>query len=155
MELFSTALIGIKVVEKSFDFIKKSINTVQDISELGSQIESFLDSHDTLQKQRFKKQSDPFSIKNIAQEIIDAKLAVEKMQELSTLIDLRFGHGTWSKIVSTRQERLKEERERKKKERILKIKRRNELMKELQRISIVVICLIIFISIIFLGLINE
>ena len=120
MELFSTALIGIKVVEKSFDFIKKSINTVQDISELGGQIESFLDSHDTLQKQRFKKQSDPFSIKNIAQEIIDAKLAVEKMQEMSTMIDMRFGHGTWSKIVSTRRQRIKEERER------IKIKRERE-----------------------------
>ncbi len=155
MELFSTALIGIKVVEKSFDFIKKSINTVQDISELGGQIESFLDSHDTLQKQRFKKQSDPFSIKNIAQEIIDAKLAVEKMQEMSTMIDMRFGHGTGSKIVSTRRQRIKEERERIKKERILKIKRRNELIKEFQRVSIVAICMIIFITLLFIGLANE
>ena len=50
MEFFTTALVGIKVVEKSFDFIKKSINTVQDISEIGNQIESFLDGHDDLQK---------------------------------------------------------------------------------------------------------
>ena len=96
-----------------------------------------------------------FSIKNIAQEIIDAKLAVEKMQEMSTMIDMRFGHGTWSKIVSTRRQRIKEERERIKKERILKIKRRNELIKEFQRVSIVAICMIIFITLLFIGLANE
>ena len=151
MEFFTTALVGIKVVEKSFDFIKKSINTVQDISEIGNQIESFLDGHDDLQKKRFKKNNDPFALKSIAQEVIDAKLAHEKMVELSTLIDLRFGHGCWAKIVSLRRQRIKEEQERIKKERILQIRKRNELYKELKKFTIVLFSMGVLFTIIFLG----
>ena len=146
MELFSTALVGIKVVEQSYEFIKKSITTAKDISELGSQIESFLDGHDDLQKKRFKKKSDPFAL-----EVIDAKIAHEKMQELSTLIDLRFGHGTWQSILQVRRDKIREEKERIKKLRIEKIKRRNEMMKTIEQGSIVLAVIFGLALLIFFG----
>lgn len=151
MEFFSTALVGIKVVEQSYEFIKKSITTAKDISELGSQIESFLDGHDDLQKKRFKKKSDPFALKNIAQEVIDAKIAHEKMQELSTLIDLRFGHGTWQSILQVRREKIRAEKERIKKLRIEKIRRRNEMMKTIEQFSIVLAVIFGLALLIFFG----
>ena len=41
-----------------------------------------------------------------ARETIDAKLAAEHRQEIATLIDLRFGHGTWQSIINERAKPL-------------------------------------------------
>ena len=54
---------------------------------------------------------DQFGIKSVAQEVIDAKLAKEQMQEIATMIDMRFGHGTWSGIVAERARRIQEAKE--------------------------------------------
>jgi len=43
--------------------------------------------------------------------MIDAKLAKEKMQEMATMIDMRFGHGTWAGIVAERAKRIQEAKE--------------------------------------------
>ena len=55
--------------------------------------------------------ADQFGIKTVAQEMIDAKLAKEKMQEMATMIDMRFGHGTWAGIVAERAKRIQEAKE--------------------------------------------
>ena len=52
---------------------------------------------------------DQFGIKSVAQEIIDAKLAQEQMQEIATMVDMRFGHGTWRSIVDERAKRIRED----------------------------------------------
>ena len=63
-----------------------------------------------VQKKRGKKSGmglkDQFGIQSVAQEMIDAKLAEEKMQEMRNLIDMRFGPGTWQKIIDERQKRI-------------------------------------------------
>lgn len=43
--------------------------------------------------------------------LIDHKLAQEKLQEIATLIDWRFGHGTWASILAERQKRIREAKE--------------------------------------------
>ena len=54
---------------------------------------------------------DQFGIKTVAQEIIDAKLAKEQMQEIASMVDMRFGHGTWRSIVDERAKRIREAKE--------------------------------------------
>ena len=54
---------------------------------------------------------DQFGIKNVAQEIIDAKLAAEKMQEMKNMINMRFGPDTWQSIVDERARRIQEAKE--------------------------------------------
>ena len=49
--------------------------------------------------------------KGIAQEMIDAKLAEETMNEMRNIIDLRFGHGTWKSIIDERAKRIQEEKD--------------------------------------------
>ncbi len=74
---------------------------------------------------------DQFGIKSVAQEVIDAKLAQEKMQEMRNLIDLRFGPGTWQSIVDLRARKMREAREaalQAKKEEARKQKEFNEMM---------------------------
>jgi hypothetical protein len=128
-------LTGIALVKQSVDFIKSNIETVNDIRDITDQIENLFVGEEQVQKARAKKagvgMGDQFGIKSVAQEVIDAKLAQEKMQEMRNLIDLRFGPGTWQSIVDLRAKRMREERERLeeiKRERIKKQREFNDTM---------------------------
>jgi hypothetical protein len=55
--------------------------------------------------------ADQFGIKSVAQEMIDAKLAQEKMQEMKNMINMRFGPDTWQSIVDERAKRIQEAKE--------------------------------------------
>ena len=59
---------------------------------------------------------------------VDAKLAAEHRQEIATLIDLRFGHGTWQSIINERAKRLREQQEAERQQRLAKEKHQEELM---------------------------
>lgn len=115
-------LTGIALVKQSVDFIKSNISTVNDIRDITGQIENLFVGEEQIQKARSQKSGhsigDQFGIKNVAQEVIDAKLAQEKMHEMRNMIDMRFGPGTWQTIVDERAKRIREE-----KERIAEIKR--------------------------------
>ena len=82
-------LAGIALVKSSVDFIKSNIDTAKDIGELASGIDGLFRGNDEVQQERNRKSKmgvgDQFGIKTVAQEIIDAKLAEEKMQELSLI----------------------------------------------------------------------
>ena len=120
-------LAGIALVKSSVDFIKSNIQTAQDIGEIAGAIDGLFQGTEEVQKKRNKKTGmgikDQFGIQSVAQEMIDAKLAEEKMQEMRNLIDMRFGPGTWQKILDERQKRIAEAREA---QRIARIKKRKE-----------------------------
>ena len=59
--------------------------------------------------------ADSFSTESVAQEIIDHKLAQEKLREVSVMIDMRFGPGTWAGILAERQRRIQEAKKQQKK----------------------------------------
>ena len=115
MEPISTALAGIALVKQSVDFIKTHINTVQDIGQIANQIDNLFTGEKQVQQARNKKASgglgDQFGVDTVAKEVIDAKLAAEKLQEVATMVDMRFGHGTWKGILAERAKRLQEQRE--------------------------------------------
>jgi len=123
-------LTGIALVKQSVDFIKSNIETVNDIRDITDQIENLFVGEEQVQKARARKagvsMGEQFGIKNVAQEVIDAKLAQEKMQEMRNLIDLRFGPGTWQSIVDLRAKRMREERERLEEIKREKIKKQRE-----------------------------
>lgn len=124
-------LTGIALVKQSVDFIKSNIDTVNDIRDITDQIENLFVGEEQVQKARSKKSGiglgDQFNINNVAQEVIDAKLAQEKMQEMRNLIDLRFGPGTWQSIVDLRAKKMREERERLEAVKKEKIKKQKEI----------------------------
>lgn len=115
MEPISTALAGIALVKQSVDFIKTHINTVQDIGQIASQIDDLFTGEKQVQQARNKKSGtgigDQFGVDTVAKEVIDAKLAAEKLQEVATMVDMRFGHGTWKSILAERAKRIQEQRE--------------------------------------------
>jgi hypothetical protein len=104
-------LAGIALVKSSVDFIKSNIQTCQDISEIGGHIDNLLRGKQELDKKVNKRQmgvKEQFDTAHIAQETIDAKLAAEKLQEIATLVNLRFGPGTWTGILEERARRIQE-----------------------------------------------
>jgi hypothetical protein len=74
-------------------------------------------------------------------ETINAKLAAERLYEVSVLVDMRFGHGTWSGIVAERAKRIAEAKEAEAAARREKIKRSNE-MEETIKIALGVFLLV-------------
>ena len=106
---------GIALVKASVEFIKSNIDTAKDIGEIAGAVDGLFRGQEEIEKNRNKKAGvtlgDQFGIKSVAQEVIDAKLAQEKMQEMKNLINMRFGPSTWQSIVDLRAKRIQEERE--------------------------------------------
>ena len=157
MEPISTALAGIALVKQSVDFIKTHINTVQDIGQIANQIDNLFTGEKQIQQARNKKASsaglgDQFGVDTVAREVIDAKLAAEKLQEVATMIDMRFGHGTWRSIVDERAKRIREAKEAEaeaRRKRIQEERERAENMKQVLTISGALLVAILF----FIGMI--
>jgi len=132
MDPISTGLAGIALVQKSVDFIKSNINTVNDIRDIAGALDGLFEGEKQVQKKRFGDKSIIGQSKEAAHSVIDAKLAQEQLQEISVLIDNRFGYGTWRAIIAERNKRIAEEKEAIKQAKIeaeKKRKKRNEEIK--------------------------
>jgi hypothetical protein len=108
-------LTGIALVQKSVEFIKSNIQTANDIRDIAGSIDDLFAGEKQVQQARAKKSGtglgDQFGVDTVAKEMIDAKIAAEKLQEVATMVDMRFGHGTWSGILAERQRRIQEQKE--------------------------------------------
>ena len=137
--MIAETLAGIALVKSAVDGIKSAIGTANDIGEIAQHIDNLFEGESQVQKSRNKKAGvDQFNVKSVAQETIDARLAQEKMYEMSQMIDLRFGHGTWAGIVSERARRIQEAKEAAKKARIEKARRQHELFDTIKTVAIIV-----------------
>jgi len=108
-------LTGIALVQKSVEFIKSNIQTANDIRDIASSIDDLFAGEKQVQQARAKKSGtglgDQFGVDTVAKEMIDAKIAAEQLQEVATMVDMRFGHGTWAGIIAERAKRIQEAKE--------------------------------------------
>ena len=115
MEPISTALAGFALFKSAVDGIKSAIGTANDVSDIAGYIDNLFEGESQVQKRRNKKSGvgvgDQFGVANVAREVIDARLAKEQMQEVASLVDMRFGHGTWRSIVDERARRIQAAKE--------------------------------------------
>ena len=113
--MIAETLAGIALVKQSVDFIKSNISTAKDIGDIAGAVEGLFRGQDEVEKARNKKAGvgvvDQLGIKTVAQEVIDAKLAAESMQEMRNMIDMRFGPGTFKTILNLRSKKIKEQKE--------------------------------------------
>jgi CHASE3 domain sensor protein len=135
--MIAETLAGISLVKAAVDQIKSVINTANDVGEIAGFVDKLFEGEQQVQQKRNKKSSSSFSISNVARETIDAKLAQEKMDEMRTLIDWRFGHGTWQSIVTERARRIQEAKEVALRERKAKAQKQADVMDTLQILVIV------------------
>ena len=125
--MIAETLAGIALVKSAVDGIKSAIGTAKDVGEIAGHIDNLLTGEKQVQQQRARKSGvglgDQFGIKSVAQEVIDARLAQEQVQQMRTMIDMRFGPGTWQSIVDERARRIQQA---KAAERVARIKARRE-----------------------------
>lgn len=139
-------LAGIALVKSSVDFIKSNINTAKDIGEIAGAIDGLFQGTEEVQKKRNQQSGiglkEQFGIKTVAQEIIDARLAEEKMQEMRNMIDMRFGPGTWQSIIDERTKRIAEAKEAARLDRIQKRKEDEEFWEMIKMFIIIGSCVV-------------
>ena len=151
--MIGEAMAGIALIKASVDFIKSNIDTAKDIGEIAGAVDGLFRGQEEINKKRSKNagigMADQFGIKTVAQEVIDAKIAQEKMQEMKNMINMRFGPNTWQEIVDMRAKRIQEEREliaaakRKKRQ---EAKEREEMLKQFMMVaSVIGTALVLFI----------
>lgn len=126
MDPISTGLAGMALVQKSVELIKSNISTANDIRDIAGAIDGLFAGEKQVQKERFGGKSVLGQTKDVAHSVIDAKLAQEQMQEISVMIDNRFGYGTWRQIVTERAKRIQDEKMEIKKQKAVARKKREE-----------------------------
>ena len=126
--MFAETLAGIALVKSAVDGIKGAIGTAKDVGEIADFLDQLFVGEQQIQRKKSKKANDPFSVGSVARETIDAKLAAEHRQEIATLIDFRFGHGTWQSIINERAKRIQEQKEQERLERIRKDKQTEDIL---------------------------
>ena len=127
VEPISTALAGIALVKKSVDFVKQQIQTCNDIGDIIGHIDKAMTGEQQVIKARDSKKVDHFAVENVAQEVIDAKLAREQMNELRNLVNLRFGPGTWEFILQERKKRIDAKKQAIKEAKAAKLKQQQQI----------------------------
>ena len=137
MELISTALAGIALFKSAVDGIKGAIGTANDVGEIAGFIDNLFEGEKQVQQRRNQQSGvsvgDQFGVTNVAREIIDAKLAQEQMREIASMVDMRFGHGTWRSIVDERAKRIREAKEAEAEARRLKRKQEKEAAENMKQ----------------------
>jgi len=114
--MIAETLAGIALVKSAVDGIKSAIGTANDIGDIAGYIDNLFEGEKQVQHTRNKKAGsaglgDQFGVDTVAREVIDARLAAEKLQEVASMVDMRFGHGTWKGIVTERANRIKAAKE--------------------------------------------
>tara|TARA_R110001592_G_scaffold85615_4_gene253085 strand:- start:1777 stop:2244 length:468 start_codon:yes stop_codon:yes gene_type:complete len=141
--MIAETLAGIALVKSAVDGIKSAIGTANDIGEIAGHIDDLFLGEQQAQRARNKKSGvNQFDVSSVAKETIDAKLAAEKLYEVSVMVDQRFGHGTWASIVSERARRIQEAKEIAKKERIEQNRKNHEMMEVAKTVGISLMAII-------------
>ena len=145
MDPISTGLAGMALVQKSVEFIKSNISTANDIRDIAGAIDGLFAGEKQVQKERFGGKSVLGQTKDAAHSVIDAKLAQEQMEEMSILIDNRFGYGTWRQIVNERAKRLQEEKQQIKEQKAAARRRKEEFQEAAKIVGWVVGGIVMFV----------
>ena len=159
MEPISTALAGIALVKSAVDGIKSAIGTANDIGDIAGQIDALFAGQKQVNEARNKKSgvglTDQFGVESVAREVIDAKIAAEKLQEVATIVDMRFGPGTWKGILAERQKRIQEAKEAAAKARREAILRQEEIMENVKMALLAIFVIVVGIGAFILLMISA
>ena len=156
MEPISAALAGFALFKSAVDGIKTAIGTANDVSDIAGYLDNLFEGEKQVQQERNKKSGmglgDQFGVKTVAAEIINAKLAQEQMREIATMVDLRFGHGTWKSIVDERARRIqaaKEAEAEAKRKKLQEQKKFDDTMNQVVMAGAVVLMTLLFVVLMF------
>ena len=147
-------LTGIALVQKSVDFIKSNINTVNDIKDIAKQIDGFFEGEAQMNKGQGKGigLKEQFGVESTASDFIDRKLLEEKRNELKMIINMRFGPSAWDQILAERAEKINQAKEAIRLQKIEKRQQQKEFIDALQTMGIVFCVIAVIIISVVLGI---
>ena len=155
--MIAETLAGIALVKSAVDGIKSAIGTAKDVGEIAGHIDNLLTGEKQVQEQRARKSGvslgDQFGIKSVAQEVIDARLAQESLNEMRAMVDLRFGPGTWQSIVDERARRIKQAKEAERAARIKARREQEEFIEALKQSALVSLVVAVAVGLFFAFLV--
>lgn len=112
MEPITTAVAAVAAASNAIAFIKARINDVQSVADISQQIGTLFDCQKKLNEARNKQAGvGDISFKGSIDAVLEAKKLQEQMQEIKTMINLRFGPDTWQEIVNHHNKALREQKE--------------------------------------------
>jgi len=112
MEPITTAVAAVAAASNAIAFIKARINDVQSVADISQQIGTLFDCQKKLNDER-NKQAGVGDIKfqSSIDAVLEAKKLQEQMNDIRTMINLRFGPDTWQEIVDLHNKKLREQKE--------------------------------------------
>ena len=138
MEPITTAVAAVAAASNAIAFIKARINDVQSVSDISQQIGTLFDCQKKLNDERNKQASvGDISFKSSIDAVLEAKKLQEQMNEIRTMINLRFGPDTWQEIVDLHNKKLREQKEAQAKARREAIRKAKEFEETLKTVLII------------------
>jgi len=141
-------LTGIALVQKSVEFIKSNISTVNDIKGIAKQIDGFFLGEEQMNKEQGKGMSiaEQFgSVESSANDFINRKLLEEKREELKFIINMRFGPTTWDQIIAERAAKINKAKEQVRLQKVEARQKQKEIVDTLQTMAIIFCVIAVFI----------
>jgi len=141
-------LTGIALVQKSVEFIKSNISTVNDIKGIAKQIDGFFLGEEQMNKEQGKGMSiaEQFgSVENSANDFINRKLLEEKREELKFIINMRFGPTTWDQIIAERAAKINKAKEAVRLQKVEARQKQKEIVDTLQTMAIIFCVIAVFV----------
>ena len=112
MEPITTAVAAVAAASNAIAFIKARINDVQSVADISQQVSTLFDCQKKLNDERNKQASvGDISFKSSIDAVLESKKLQEQMNEIRTMINLRFGPDTWQEIVDLHNKKLREQKE--------------------------------------------
>ncbi len=138
------ALAGIALFNSAVAGIKEACNHAKSVGELGGLLDQLWTAEKQVQQQANKRAgySNFDGFKDVANEAIDRRLIQEQMNEVRSLITLRFGADCWNEIIREKAKREREMREAEARAALEQQHKQEELI-EIVQMSLVVVFLVV------------
>ena len=139
MEPITTAVAAVAAASNAIAFIKARINDVQSVADISQQIGTLFDCQKKLNDERNKQAGvGDIKFKNSIDAVLEAKKLQEQMNDIRTMINMRFGPDTWQEIVDLHNKKLREQKEAQAKARREAARKAKEFEETLKTVLIII-----------------
>ena len=161
MEPISTAVMAVQAASSAIKFIKERVNDVESVSQLSEQISTLFSARQRINEERNKQASvGDIKLRNSIDAVLAAKDLESEMQQIATLINLRWPKpadqpSTWQEILNHHAEAVKKRKEEiaaQKREAARKAAEFNEALKNAAIIGAVIAVTIALFAFLFVSL---
>ena len=150
MEPITTAIAAVTAASNAIGFIKARINDVQSVAEIGDQISTLFSAQQKLNEERNKQAGvgTDIGIRSSIDAVLEAKRLNEQMQEIATMINMRWPKpadqpSTWQEILNHHNQKLREQKEAKKKAQVEAARRQQEVAETIKSCAIIFCVLLV------------